>query len=329
MTPLLLAALSAVLYGSGAAVEHWQAARTRPGAAGGVRLVAMLARQPLWLAGVALETCGFAAHAAALSAGPLAAVQLILACSMVVSIAVSARLSHRALPWRSWPAMLTVVAAVGASVALLRPDEHSASQSPGRVALAVLITCAATVPVAAIGLLVRGRRARARLLAAAAGLADASVAVLTLAFARSFAHGPGAVVTSWPLYALIVGGLASIAITQTAYQADLPLVTLPVMATVTPLASVAVGIFALRETADMSGAHWVAVLACVAVAVGALAVLAGGGSGRRRPAWADRLDGQAAEWARLDRHDGSGDHAREGQPEARAVLAAHGAAHSG
>jgi hypothetical protein len=282
MTPLLLAVVSAVLYGSGAAVEHWQAARTRPGGAAGVRLVAMLARHPLWLAGVALETGGFAAHAAALSGGALAAVQLILACSMVVSIAVSARLAGRVLPRRSWPAMFAVVAAVGASVALLRPDEHSASQSPERMLLAISITSAVTVPVLAAGVLVRGRRARARLLAGAAGLADACVAVLTMAFARSFAHGPVGVVTSWPLYALIVGGLASVAITQTAYQTDEPLVTLPVMATVTPLASVAVGIFALGETASMSGARWAAALACVAIAVTALAVLAGGDDLRQR-----------------------------------------------
>jgi drug/metabolite transporter (DMT)-like permease len=283
MTPLLLAALSAVLYGSGAAFEHCQAARTSPESAGRVRLVAVLARQPLWLTGVALEAGGFAAHAAALSGGPLAVVQLVLACSMVVSIVVSARLSLRRLPRRSWPAMLAVVAAVGGSVVLLRPDQYSAGQTPGRVAMAVLVTCAATIPFAAAGLLARGRRSRARLLAAAAGLADASVAVLTMAFAHSFAHGPGAVLTSWPLYALIAGGLVSVAVTQAAYQADLPLITLPVMATVTPLASLAVGIFALGETADMSGARWAAVLACVVVAVAALAVLAGG-EGRGRPA---------------------------------------------
>jgi hypothetical protein len=51
----------------------------------------LLARQPLWRAGAALEVGAFAAHAAALSSGPLAAVQLILDCSLIVSLVVSAR----------------------------------------------------------------------------------------------------------------------------------------------------------------------------------------------------------------------------------------------
>jgi hypothetical protein len=49
MTETLLAALAAVLYGAGAAVEHWQAPRTQARSAG--RLLGLLARQPLWLAG--------------------------------------------------------------------------------------------------------------------------------------------------------------------------------------------------------------------------------------------------------------------------------------
>jgi hypothetical protein len=61
MTETLLAA---VPYGAGAAVEHWQASRTQPGSAG--RLLNLLARRPLWLAGGRLN--GQAACRAALVA---------------------------------------------------------------------------------------------------------------------------------------------------------------------------------------------------------------------------------------------------------------------
>jgi hypothetical protein len=47
MTETLLAALAAVLYGAGAAVEHWQAARTQPRSAERLRLLGLLARQEL------------------------------------------------------------------------------------------------------------------------------------------------------------------------------------------------------------------------------------------------------------------------------------------
>jgi hypothetical protein len=274
MTALLLAVLSAVFYGAGAAVEHRQAARTPAEKAGGARLLAVLVRQRLWLAGAALQGGGFAAHTAALGTGSLAAVQLILGCSLLVSVGVSARLSRRVLPCRCWPAIFTVVTAIGVSVALLGPDGHSASYTSGRAALSALVTGMVTVPIAVAGLLSTGRRARPVLLAVAAGMADTCLAVLTMAFAHSFAHGFGGVVTSWPVYGLIVAGLASLSLTQTAYQTDAPLITLPVITSVTPLASLAVGIVALRETADLSAARSVIVIACLACGLAALVVLA-------------------------------------------------------
>lgn len=285
MTALLLAALSAVLYGAGVAVEHRQAARTPAEAAGRPRMLALLARQPWWLAGVGLETAGFAAHAAALRSGSLAAVQMILGCSLLVSIAVTTGLTRRAMPRHCWPAICVVVAAVGASLALLGPGEHAATAPPGRVALAALVTGLITVPLAAAGLLATGRRSRPLLLALAAGLADTCAAVLTMAFAHSFAHGPGAVLTSWPVYALIAGELASLTLAQTTYQTDTPLITLPVITAVMPVASLTVGILALGETAHLSGTRVAIVTACLALAVGALVVLA------RSAATGDRASG--------------------------------------
>jgi hypothetical protein len=82
------------------------------------------------------------------------------------------------------------------------------------------------------------------------------------------------VTASWPLYAMIAGGLASLVVTQTAYQADRPLVTLPMIATVMPVASVAIGIGLLGETAHLSGIRCATVTVCVVIAVIGLITLA-------------------------------------------------------
>jgi hypothetical protein len=276
MTTLLLAALSAVLYGAGVAVEHRQAARTPVQAAGRPWILALLARQPLWLIGAALEAGGFAMHAAALRTGSLLAVQMILGCSLLVSVSLSSLLGRRALPRRCWPAIFAIVASVGVSVALLGPDQHAAAggQVSGQTALAAIVTALITVPFAIAGLLATGHRARPMLLGVAAGLADTCVAVLTMAFAHSFGHGLGAVATSWPVYALIVGGLASLALTQCAYQTDAPLITLPIISAVTPLASLAIGTLALHEAAHLSPTRSITAAACLAVALTALVILA-------------------------------------------------------
>jgi len=274
MTTLLLAALSAVLYGAGVAVEHRQAARTPVEAAGRPWMLALLARQPLWLTGAALEAGGFAMHAAALRSGSLLAVQMILGCSLLVSVSLNSVLGKRPLPRHCWPAIFAIVVSVGLSVALLGPGGHSGDQAPGRAASAALITGLIAAPIAAAGLPATGRRARPLLLAAAAGMADTCVAVLTMAFAHTFAHGLGGVATSWPLYALIVGGLGSLALTQAAYQTDAPLITLPIISALTPLASLGVGILVLHEATHLSSTRSVVGIVCLMLAVTALVVLA-------------------------------------------------------
>ena len=70
MTGMIVSALAAaVLYGAGAAMEQRQAAAAPRSSAGRPRLLFQLARQPLWLLGIAVQIGGFAAHAVALRSG--------------------------------------------------------------------------------------------------------------------------------------------------------------------------------------------------------------------------------------------------------------------
>jgi hypothetical protein len=112
------------------------------------------------------------------------------------------------------------------------------------------------------------------LLAVAAGLADTCSAVVTMAFSHVAGHGPAALFTSWTVYALAVTGVGNVLLTQTAYQAGRPMVTLPVIAAVTPVTSVAIGIGLLGETPRTGAAGAVAAGAAVVVASVALAFLA-------------------------------------------------------
>ena len=273
MTGVLLALLSAVLYGTGVALEHRQAAATPASAAGRPRLVLLLVRQPWWLAGAVCEVSGFAAHCAALNSGSLAVVQMLLSGSLIVSIAVGSLLQRRRPTGRSWLAVSAVVLGIGGSVALLGTTAHApGADSSGRLAAAAVLSGLVTAPIVAAAFAVRGR-SRPVLLGCAAGLADAFIAVLTMAFAQTARHGLVAIATSWPTYALVVGGLASLVVTQTAYQADRPLLTLPVIAAVMPFASVAVGVTVLGENADLGSIRCAALVVCVLVAVLGLVVL--------------------------------------------------------
>lgn len=274
MRGVLFAVLSALLYGTGVAFEHRQAAASPASAAGRPRLVLLLLRQPLWIVGAGCELSGFAAHSAALSAGSLGCVQMILAGSLIVSVSVGSWLQKRRHTRRSVLAVLAVVVGVGGTVALLGPHGHDHGADSGhQVAIAAAITGLAAAPVVAAAFVARGRN-RARLLGCAAGLSDAFVAVITMAFAHLAGHGIAAVVTSWPTYALIVGGLGSMVVTQTAFQADRPLITLPLISAITPLVSLIVGLTVLGETADLSAPAIGTVAVCVVIASVGLLTLA-------------------------------------------------------
>ncbi len=289
----LSALAAAVLYGTGAALEQRQAAAAPAASAGRARLLVLLARQPLWLAGLAAQAGGFAVHAVALRSGPLALVQMMVACELIVAVLLVGVWAGRPLGRAAWAAAVAVVAGIASFSVLAAPAGGHAAGPGGNagplLALAATVTGAAAAAVAAAGLRSAGRR-RAVLLAVAAGLADACSAVITTAFAHQAGHGLATLATSWPAYALVVSGLGNVLLTQTAYQAGYPVLTLPVISAVTPAASVAIGVCALGELPGNGLAGLIAAGLAVAVTSAALACLARSVPAQR-PSGAGRVPG--------------------------------------
>jgi hypothetical protein len=95
-----------------------------------------------------------------------------------------------------------------------------------------------------------------------------------MAFSHAAGHGVAALATSWTVYAVAVCGAGNVLLTQSAYQTGRPILTLPIIAAVTPVASVAVGIGLLGETPRIGAAGAVAAGLAVLVTSLALARLA-------------------------------------------------------
>lgn len=288
-TAIVCALLAALLYGTGAAIEQHQAATAPDSAAGRPKLLGLLVRQPLWLFGLVVQIGGFVMHAVALRSGSLAVVQMIVAAELLVSVALVRARSGRPLPGKVWGAGAAVLAGIVAFLALTSfgladvPRQSAvaahvarAAGSTGAIsgtALGASVSGAAAIAIAAVGLAAAGRR-RTLLLAVAAGLADTSVAVVTTALTREAGHGIAAIAGSWPVYALVAGGICSLLLTQTAYQAARPMITLPVIAAVTPMASVAVGVAFLGDAARLGVVRTIAAGAVALATSAAIAVLA-------------------------------------------------------
>ena len=273
MIAIVWALSAAVLYGTGAALQQHQAAAAPDRAAGRPGLLLLLMRRPWWLLGIVAEIGGFATHAFALRFGPLTVVQMLLASSLVFSVGT---VHLRAGRWPrpvTWAAVVAVVAGIGSFVALTAPAMAHSHELLSHDGLAALCLGGFALPFAAVGLASRGRR-RALLLAVGAGLADAGVAVVTMAFTHTLGHGVTGMLTSWPAYAVAIGGPCSLLLTQTAYQAGFPMVSLPVITVVSPMASLAVGVGLLGETTQLTAVSAVGAGAAVLVAAAGLVTLA-------------------------------------------------------
>ena len=161
----------------------------RPGG-GPARLLLLLVRRPWWLLGIGAELGGFATHAVALRTGPLTIVQMLVASSLLFSVATVRLWSGRRLSWTAWAAVLAVIAGIASFVALASPagGDAGAPGVSGHTGLAAACLAICAIPLAAAGLAAAGSR-RAVLLAAAAGLADAGIAVVTMAFSHVVSGG--------------------------------------------------------------------------------------------------------------------------------------------
>ena len=154
VTALVWGLTAAVLYGTGATLQQRQAAATPSQAAGRPRLLLLLARRPWWLLGIGVELGGFATHAVALRTGPLTIVQMLVASSLLFSVATVRLWSDRRLSWTAWAAVLAVIAGIASFVALASPagGDPGVPGVSGHAGLAAACLAACAVPLATAGL---------------------------------------------------------------------------------------------------------------------------------------------------------------------------------
>ncbi|MER7229045.1 DMT family transporter, partial [Streptomyces rubradiris] len=122
---------------------------------GGLRLLAELVHQPIWMIGMAGVVCAALFQSLALVNGPLALVQPLFILELPFALLIAAPLMHRRLPRSGWWGVGGCVA--GLAVLLLAAAPHGATdQAPLARWLPALLLCAG-VMAALMGLAGRGR----------------------------------------------------------------------------------------------------------------------------------------------------------------------------
>jgi drug/metabolite transporter (DMT)-like permease len=276
---IVLALAAALLFGIGTVLQQRAAMQVPDEEAMKAGLLVRLAKQPIWLAGIAADALGFVGQAVALAIGRIVVVQPLLATAVVFALPLGARLDKRRLTRREIVGAAAVVGGVASFVVVANPT--GGVDNPE---LSVWIVSGA-VCLALTGLLVvlsRGRPPglKASLLGSAAGILFALSAVLTKAVADQLGDGILDIFTHWQVYALVAVGWVSMTLSSAALQTGALAPAAATQMSLDPVVSVALGVFAFDESLHDSFVGGAVALMGFALMIAGLVVLSGSQSSK-------------------------------------------------
>lgn len=269
-TVAVLAALASAACFGIASVLQQRAARAAPAdEALRWRLLRRLARERMWVGGVALAAFSYGVQAVALANGPLVLVQPLAATDLLFALPLIARRRPSAAQWTG---AVLVTSGVAAFLALSPPREGidaPLAQAWVPAFLGVAVVGGAAVLVARTSHPVRR--------AAGLALAGSSVFALLDALSKSFVDLLSSIGVStllhWEPYALLAVGVVGMLLSQSAFQAGPLTVSLPIIDTVEPTGAVLLGITVFDERIATSPLIFGGQVAAGVVALAGIVVL--------------------------------------------------------
>ncbi len=244
---VLLSLLAAACFGTASALQHHGANRVRRRFPLHPKLLADVARQPLWLLGIVAEVAAVTLHMVAVNFGPLSVVQPLLTLCLVVALPLQAVLG-RPVSRRALLAATLIVAGLAVFLVVQPTVDSRSPQSftewlPG-------VVLAATVAVAALSVaLARRDQVRSLGLGAAAGTVFALSAALVKTWG-DILNGGGlpALATSWELWTALGCGLLGALLSLAAFQAGPLGGPLAAMMVIDPVIGVSLGAIVFGES---------------------------------------------------------------------------------
>jgi uncharacterized membrane protein len=248
-----LSLASAGSYGLATVLQHRVVANQprslsmRPG------LLVRLLRRPMWLVGNLLDGAGYLFQFLALRKGSLALVEPLLVTSLAFAIPVAAWLDHRRVALAELGSAGVIAAGLALFLVVARPG---AGHPRAPTAAWVLLTVTIAVACAVMVLCARGGSParKAVLLGAGSGTAFGYVAALTERTGHLLDAGVVHALMTWEPYALLLGGAATLLLTQSAFHAGPLRLSLPTLTVAQPLVAVAIGVGIFGERVASRGA---------------------------------------------------------------------------
>jgi drug/metabolite transporter (DMT)-like permease len=265
---------AAALYGASPVAQAVAATRSTTGSGLGVGLTLRLARQPIWLLGLACDLGGFAMEAYAFSLAPATLVAPVMAADMLVFLLLATVVLRSPLTRTGWigAGILSLGAAL---LALAFTGGGELGAAADNASLLWMLTAALVVCGGVVGMVarfhVRGPVA-ALGFSLAAGVAFGLATMATRQVGRTFdPHQPLELFTTPTPYLLAVCSLLAITIEQRALQND-PFVAFPVTSAVSAFLPAILGAAVLGDEVPGGFPRVVFVVALALLAAGVAVV---------------------------------------------------------
>jgi len=239
----------------------------------GLRLATMLrlARQPLWLAGIAIAAAGAGLHATALGLAPLSVVQPIGILAFALTTVMSVRIEKLRLDRIAIGAVVASTIGTISFVLLAATEAKATVVAPDTEMRATVLVVGVVGGLAAIAALNTGA-VRCLGFATASGVSFGFVSLLMRGTLQQLTEGGH----PFPLPEVIgiaVGIVAGGWFVQHAYASGPPEVVIGCLTVIDPLVAVGLGVVLLGEATDTSVPVVAGALACAVVAAAGVVVL--------------------------------------------------------
>jgi drug/metabolite transporter (DMT)-like permease len=249
---IILSIVSAAAYGLAAVLQHHAAADEPPELSVRVGLLVRLARRPMWLIGNVLDGVGYLLQFLALRRGSLVLVEPLLVLSLVFALPVTAWLDHRRISGADVGSIVIIMGGLALFLGVAHPGlghPQASGQAWTVLALVIAAVCAALV----LGARGGSRRRAAVLLGAGSGTAFGFVAALTERTGHVLDQGVVHTLASWEPYALVLGAVVALLLTQSAFHAGALRLSLPTLTVAQPVVAVIIGIGLFGEHINSHG----------------------------------------------------------------------------
>ena len=250
MDKAILLAVAAGLCTATGSVCQRKGAKSSQTAGFDAGLVVRLARQPVWLLGIASMIGGFVFQLTALRFGGLTLVQPVLAAELLFVFGYLAVAGSRRVQWRDWLAAAAMSAGIGVFLRLASPSGGQLHAPGSSWLVAGLVIVGVVLAAVAFGLGGRpgaSRPRRAAVLGAAAGISWGFMAAVIKELSSHLGGGPGAVFATWSLYVLIAAGAVTMLLASHALAAGPLAASQPGFTILDPLAASLLGVFLFGE----------------------------------------------------------------------------------